>query len=60
MFYDRDRDQGDIPTMWVRKMKEAIRSLTPAFSARRMVKEYAELAYAPAAGVAPRRANNHR
>jgi len=58
LFYDRERD--DVPTMWVRKMKESIRSLAPAFSARRMVKEYAELAYAPAAGATPRRDNNHR
>ena len=31
-------------------MKEAIRTVTPLFCARRMVKEYAERMYAPALG----------
>jgi starch phosphorylase len=45
-FYDRD-DQG-IPTRWLSIVREAIRTVAPRFSARRMVKEYAERMYAPA------------
>jgi starch phosphorylase len=45
-FYDRGADQ--IPHRWLRIVKEAIRSVAPQFSARRMVKEYVERMYAPA------------
>ena len=45
-FYDRD-DQG-VPHGWVAVVKEAIRSVAPMFSTRRMVKEYVERMYAPA------------
>ncbi len=45
-FYDRD-EQG-IPRRWVAVVKEAIRSVAPTFSTRRMVKEYVERMYAPA------------
>jgi starch phosphorylase len=45
-FYDRD-EQG-IPTRWLAVVREAIRTVAPRFSARRMVKEYAERMYAPA------------
>ncbi len=38
LYYSRDRD--DIPRGWVEVMREAMRSTTPAFSMRRMVKEY--------------------
>jgi len=50
LFYKRDAD--DVPRGWVRVMKEAIRTAVPAFSARRMVKEYTERFYVPAAGCA--------
>jgi starch phosphorylase len=46
LFYDRDAD--GVPRGWVQVMKEAIRQGAPAFSARRMVKEYAERMYLPA------------
>jgi starch phosphorylase len=46
IFYDRD-PQG-IPHRWLRIVKEAIRTVAPRFSARRMVKEYVERMYAPA------------
>jgi starch phosphorylase len=46
-FYDRDR--SGIPTRWLTIVKEAIRSVGPQFSARRMLKEYAERLYVPAA-----------
>ncbi|HXE79604.1 MAG TPA: alpha-glucan family phosphorylase [Vicinamibacterales bacterium] len=46
-FYDRDRD--NIPRRWLKVVRQAIRSVAPRFSARRMVKEYVERMYAPAA-----------
>jgi len=42
--YYRLDDQG-IPVDWVRVMKEAMRSTAPAFSARRMVKQYSKTFY---------------
>ncbi len=46
LFYKRDRD--DIPRGWVTMMKEAIRTVGPRFSTRRMVQEYLEEYYIPA------------
>jgi starch phosphorylase len=46
LFYKRDRD--DIPRGWVTMMKEAIRTVGPHFSTRRMVQEYLEDYYIPA------------
>jgi starch phosphorylase len=45
-FYDRDH--ANVPRRWLTTVKEAIRSIAPRFSARRMVKEYAARMYAPA------------
>jgi starch phosphorylase len=45
-FYDRDAAQ--VPHRWIATVKEAIRTVSPRFSARRMVKEYVERMYAPA------------
>jgi starch phosphorylase len=45
-FYDRDR--SNVPHRWIATVKEAIRTVAPQFSARRMVKEYAQRMYAPA------------
>jgi starch phosphorylase len=45
-FYDRDA-QG-LPRRWLAMVKQAILTITPRFSARRMFKEYVEKAYAPA------------
>jgi starch phosphorylase len=53
LFYDRDR--AGVPHGWVRLAKESVRTVSPVFSARRMVKEYAEKMYLPAAA-----ANNAR
>jgi len=47
LFYKRDA--GDVPRGWVRVMKEAIRTAVPVFCTRRMVKEYTERFYVPAA-----------
>lgn len=46
LYYMRDRD--DIPRGWIQIVKDAIRTIAPRFSARRMVKEYMEVMYAPA------------
>jgi starch phosphorylase len=43
LYYDRGLDQ--IPHNWVSVMKEAIRTIAPAFSMRRMVKEYVDTLY---------------
>jgi starch phosphorylase len=47
LFYKRDTD--DVPRGWVQVMKEAIRTVVPVFCTRRMVKEYTERCYVPAA-----------
>ena len=47
LFYRRDAD--DVPRGWVQVMKEAIRTSVPIFCTRRMLKEYTEQLYAPAA-----------
>ena len=43
-----DRDASAIPVRWIATVKEAIRSVAPRFSSRRMVKDYVERMYAPA------------
>jgi len=45
-FYERDA--GNVPRRWIATVKEAIRSVAPRFSARRMVKEYVQQRYVPA------------
>ena len=45
-FYDRDAQ--DIPQRWLQVVREAIRTVAPQFSARRMVKQYVEEMYRPA------------
>jgi len=47
-FYDRDA--RGIPSRWLSIVRHAIHSVTPRFSARRMVKQYADEVYAPALG----------
>ncbi len=46
LYYNRDRN--GIPHGWIQMVKESIRSITPAFSTRRMLSEYAEQMYRPA------------
>ncbi|HEX5476123.1 MAG TPA: alpha-glucan family phosphorylase [Vicinamibacterales bacterium] len=45
-FYDRD--DHDVPHRWLGFVRQAIITVTPRFSARRMVKQYVEQMYAPA------------
>ncbi len=40
-----DRNEKGIPEKWVEKMKEAIKTIAPNFSARRMLKEYIDKFY---------------
>jgi len=46
LYYDRDR--SGVPHGWMRLVKEAIGSIVPYFSTRRMLKEYIERMYLPA------------
>ncbi len=43
------KPDGKLPLAWLQLMRESIRSVTPAFNTHRMVKEYAERLYLPAA-----------
>ena len=45
LFYDRSAD--GIPERWVQKVKHAMRTLIPAFTAERMLREYVETMYIP-------------
>lgn len=47
LFYKRDRD--GVPHGWMQVVKEAFCSVVPHFCARRMLKEYTEKMYVPAA-----------
>lgn len=46
-----ERDANGIPGRWLQMMRRAIQTVTPRFSARRMVKEYVERMYLPGLGV---------
>jgi starch phosphorylase len=46
-FYERDDD--DLPRRWIETMKASIESVVPQFSAHRMVRDYVEQVYLPAA-----------
>ncbi len=47
LYYDRTFE--GIPQAWIAMVKKSISSIAPVFSARRMVKEYCEKMYLPAA-----------
>ncbi len=44
-----DRDAAGVPQGWLERAKNAVATVSPAFNARRMVKDYVEKFYAPAA-----------
>ncbi len=46
--YYSERGVDDIPRKWLVKVRESLRTITPQFSTRRMVKEYVETLYLPA------------
>ena len=56
-FYSRD--QNGIPSAWVAYIRESMARLTPQFSANRMVREYTERYYIPAAAIYRERATNN-
>jgi starch phosphorylase len=39
------RDVSGLPTTWLRVVRRAIQTVTPRFSARRMMKEYVAMLY---------------
>ncbi len=45
--YYRERSADNLPGDWIAHMKESIRTLSPRFSIRRMVKEYTDRMYFP-------------
>ncbi len=55
-FYSRN--EKNIPTGWVARMRESMAQLTPRFSANRTVREYTETYYLPAAAAYRRREAN--
>jgi starch phosphorylase len=52
-FYDRDPES--IPREWIARVRASMTQLTPTFSSDRMVREYVENAYIPAARAYKRR-----
>lgn len=48
LYYDRDDD--DLPQAWIQRMKRAVRTLGWRFNADRMVMDYVQSTYVPAAG----------
>ena len=46
--YYSERNGDDVPRKWVEMVKESLRTVTPQFSTRRMVKEYTARLYLPA------------
>ena len=53
-FYDRDAE--GLPRCWIARMRSSMASLAPRFSSVRMLQEYIERAYVPAAASYRRRA----
>jgi len=48
LYYERSYETG-IPSGWIRLVKESIRTMLPTFGTRRMLKEYMNEMYLPAA-----------
>jgi starch phosphorylase len=46
--YYVERSSDNLPHEWLARVKESLRTLTPRFSTRRMVKQYVQEMYAPA------------
>ena len=53
------RDQHGMPTGWLAKMRASMARLTPRFSTNRVVREYTEKYYVPAAAAYRSRAADH-
>ena len=50
--YYNSRSGDGLPSEWIERMKESIRTIAPQFNMRRMIKEYAERLYFPSATTA--------
>ena len=48
-FYDRSGDAGGVPVRWIEMVRHTLKSLGPKVLSTRMVREYVEKLYAPAA-----------
>ena len=46
LYYERNADW--VPMEWIERIKNNLRTVSPQFSMRRMVKEYVESLYVPA------------
>jgi len=57
LFYKREGENG-LPHAWIAKMKASMKKLAPVFTTERMVREYAENYYVPAARRARQLAEN--
>ncbi|MBA2432048.1 MAG: hypothetical protein H0V56_08020 [Chthoniobacterales bacterium] len=53
------KPDGKLPLAWLQLMRESIRSVTPMFNTHRMVQEYAERLYSPAARAYQEFARDH-
>jgi glycogen phosphorylase len=53
LFYERDK--RGVPRKWVSRMRASISRLTPVFSSNRMLQEYVETLYLPAASAIQKR-----
>jgi glycogen phosphorylase len=51
--YYQERSSDGLPGDWIERMQESIRTLSPQFSMRRMVKDYTERLYIPAGQLRP-------
>ncbi len=56
MFYDRN--STGMPREWITKMRNSMARLAPQFSGNRMVRDYVEQLYLPAAGIYEARVQN--
>ncbi len=52
------KPDGRLPIAWIQLMRDSIRSVTPVFNTQRMVQEYSEQMYEPAAAAAANLAAN--
>jgi len=50
-FYDRDAD--GVPQAWIKRIKAAMRTLIPCFSAERMLRDYVDTVYRSSDEVGP-------
>ncbi|MEQ9409546.1 MAG: alpha-glucan family phosphorylase [Fuerstiella sp.] len=56
-FYDRTAD--GVPLQWLKRVRSSMATLAPRFSSNRMVRDYVQQAYVPAAKALQRRTERH-